>query len=520
MAVGTDLTARRDALLGRLRAVAPHLGVTLEPALSASESLDLLARSVAAAEERGDETVESRIWLLHTAITATFPTPKDLDRLTRHLILSTPATALLQVLSGTIDAGSRTFAGLRSITVVTGEVLVDVDFCARWEHNTGIQRVVRHTVPHWQDDPARAHRLVAWTQDSSAYLDLTERQADRVLHWSDRRFEKKVDPRVSDDALDTASIVVPWNCTLVVAEVPAEAVCAELACIASSSPNRIALVGYDTIPLASADTLPDAESERFAKYLTVVKGSDVVAGISESASDEFRGFVDTLSAQGLTGPSVVAVSLATEVSDAARAAVAKAPAAFVDAPPIILCVGSHEPRKNQDAVLFAAEILFREGLDFRIVFVGGGSRQATIRFDRRVTALQKEGMRVESHRRLGDDDLWTFYSQARFSVFASLHEGFGLPVAESLALGTPVLTSDFGSLNEVAAEGGCVQIDPRDDAQIVDGMRSLLTDDALIDRLHDEIRGAAQKTWKTYADELWQQAVVSLESRPTAEVTA
>lgn len=497
MAVGTDLSARWAALLARLVEIAPHLGVPLAPGLSASEALDTLARAV-----RETEDIH-QIWLLHVGITATFPTPGDLGRLKRHLILSTPATAMLQALAGTIDAGSRTFAGLRTLRVVTGEVLVDVDFCARWEHNTGIQRVVRHTVPHWQDDSSRRHRLVAWAQDSSAYVDLTERQEDRVLRWSDRRFEKKVDPRVSDDDLDTADIVVPFNCTLIVAEVPAEAVCAELACIAQSSPNRVALVGYDTIPLASADTLPDAESERFAKYLTVVKHSDVVAGISESASDEFRGFVDALPGQGLVGPEVVAISLATEVSDAARRAVERAPEPFVDASPIILCVGSHEPRKNQDAVLFAAEMLFREGLDFRIVFVGGGSRQATIRFDRRVAQLKKEGMRVESHRRLGDDDLWTFYSQARFSVFASLHEGFGLPVAESLALGTPVLTSNFGSLNEVAAEGGCVQIDPRDDAQIVDGMRRLLTDDELVARLHDEIRGATWKSWKTYADELW-----------------
>ncbi|GAA4265354.1 glycosyltransferase family 1 protein [Frondihabitans peucedani] len=516
MAIGSDLPARRAALLARLVEAAPHLGVRLDADLTATEALDVIARSVRESDDL------HRMWLLHVAITATLPTPGDLGRLRRHLILATPATALLQVLAGTIDAGSRTFSGLRTLRVVTGEVLVDVDFCARWEHNTGIQRVVRHTVPHWQDDPRRAHRLVAWTQDSSAYVDLTERQADRVLHWSDRRFDKKTDPRVSDEELDTAEIVVPWNCTVVIAEVPAEAVCAELACLAQSSPNRVALVGYDTIPLASADTLPDAESERFAKYLTVVKHSDVVAGISESASDEFRGFVDALPSQGLTGPDVVAIPLATEVSDAARRAVQAAPEPFVDASPIILCVGSHEPRKNQDAVLFAAELLFREGLDFRIVFVGGGSRQATIRFDRRVAALQKEGMRVESHRRLGDDDLWTFYSQARFSVFASLHEGFGLPVAESLALGTPVLTSDFGSLDEVAAQGGCVQIDPRDDEQIVDGMRRLLQDDALLGRLHDEIRGATWKSWQTYADELWDVVAQDPQSAiaETREVSA
>ncbi|BDZ51512.1 hypothetical protein GCM10025867_37530 [Frondihabitans sucicola] len=498
-----DTTELQRALRARLVRVAATLGVTVGDTSTAAEVLDTLSRSVASSHD------DRQVWLLHIGITGIFPEPDDLARLSRALVLSTPATAMISALEGTIQAGSRSFSALRSIEIVTGEVLVDVDFCARWEHNTGIQRVVRHTVPEWQDDPDRPHRLVAWTVDNSGYVPLTERQRDRVLHWNDRRFEKVVDDPVTNAELETAAILVPWESTLLLAEVPADGVCPEIACLAADSPNTVSAIGYDAIPLISADTLPNAESERFAHYLSVVKHVDVVAGISESASDEFRGFVDMLPSQGVEGPSVVAVSLATEVSEIARRAVASV---VVDPkePPIILSVGSHEPRKNQDAALFAAEVLFREGHDFRIVFIGGGSRQATYRFDRKVAELRKEGMRVESHRRLGDEDLWSFFARARFSVFASLHEGFGLPVAESLAFGTPVLTSDFGSLDEVAAAGGCLQVDPRDDEQIVAAMRTLLTDDVALSGLRREIEGQTQKTWKTYADELWQAAVVPL----------
>jgi glycosyltransferase involved in cell wall biosynthesis len=77
-------------------------------------------------------------------------------------------------------------------------------------------------------------------------------------------------------------------------------------------------------------------------------------------------------------------------------------------------------------------------------------------------------------------------------------------VAESLALGVPVVTSDFGSLDEIARVGGCLQVDPRDDTAIVDAMRRLLTDDALHASLVEDIARQRPKTWRTYADEIWQ----------------
>ena len=79
--------------------------------------------------------------------------------------------------------------------------------------------------------------------------------------------------------------------------------------------------------------------------------------------------------------------------------------------------------------------------------------------------------RSEARGLVGDDDLWNAYERAAFMIFPSLHEGYGLPIAEALAHGTPVITSDFGSTAEIARDGGCLLVDPRDDEQIVDAMR-------------------------------------------------
>lgn len=92
-------------------------------------------------------------------------------------------------------------------------------------------------------------------------------------------------------------------------------------------------------------------------------------------------------------------------------------------------------------------------------------------------------------------------------MFPSLHEGFGLPVVESLAHGTPVITSDFGSTAQSGAAGGTVLVDPRDDDALTGAMRTLLTDDDVLARLRAEIARRPERTWQDYADELWTQLV-------------
>ncbi len=92
---------------------------------------------------------------------------------------------------------------------------------------------------------------------------------------------------------------------------------------------------------------------------------------------------------------------------------------------------------------------------------------------------------------------------ARFSVFPSLLEGFGLPVAESLASGTPVITSRYGSMAEIARGGGALLVDPRDVDDLERQMRRLLTDDELLERLRDEARSRDFGTWDQYAHDVW-----------------
>ena len=187
-------------------------------------------------------------------------------------------------------------------------------------------------------------------------------------------------------------------------------------------------------------------------------------------------------------------------------------ASMSDDEPLIICIGSQEPRKNHLAVLFAAEVLWREGLRFRLRFIGGGSLLYTREFDKRVRKLKREQRKVEVLRGVNDAVLMNAYHEASFSIFPSLHEGYGLPVAESIAFATPVITTNYGSTSEIANDGGCLQVDPRNDDEIIAAMRTLLTDPAALAQLRSEIAARPVRTWNDYADELWDNLVAPLGS--------
>ena len=76
---------------------------------------------------------------------------------------------------------------------------------------------------------------------------------------------------------------------------------------------------------------------------------------------------------------------------------------------------------------------------------------------------------------------------AKAVLFPSLYEGFGLPILESMLLGTPVLSSNTSSVPEVAGDGALL-VDPYDARQIADGVRALDDDDSLRAELSE--RGA------------------------------
>ena len=139
--------------------------------------------------------------------------------------------------------------------------------------------------------------------------------------------------------------------------------------------------------------------------------------------------------------------------------------------PYLLFVGTLEPRKNLVRLLAAYERLVAGGQDnFDLVLAGGtGWKAGPIE-----EALSHSPVR-ERVRRLGyvpGPDLPALYQGAWAMVYPSLYEGFGLPVLEALACGTPVVTSAAASLPEVGGDAA-LYLDPEDADHLLDALERI-----------------------------------------------
>lgn len=150
--------------------------------------------------------------------------------------------------------------------------------------------------------------------------------------------------------------------------------------------------------------------------------------------------------------------------------------------PFILSVGNLCRRKNQARVVRAFARLVERGIDHDLVLIG--KEEQSGREVRDEIAWSGHGDRVHVAGFVSRDDLIALYNLAQFSVYASHYEGFGLPVAESMACGTPVLTSTTSCLPEVAG-GAALLVDPSDDDAITDAMARMIDDAALRQRLRE-----------------------------------
>nr|WP_254071868.1 glycosyltransferase [Rathayibacter sp. VKM Ac-2857] len=219
---------------------------------------------------------------------------------------------------------------------------------------------------------------------------------------------------------------------------------------------------------------------------------------------------------GVAGPDIRPILLPSQPEDVTEQQLATAARSLVtEGLPLVVCVGSHEPRKNHLAVLHAAELLWRRGVEFSLVFIGGNA-WSSAEFEYRLEVLEGFGRPVRSLSSITDALLWSAYRLAHCTIFPSINEGYGLPIVESLSVGTPVITSGFGSMREVASEGGALFVDPHDDQDIADTLELLLTDTRLHERLTAEALAIDGGTWDRYAERVWDYLVEDVD--PAAPV--
>ncbi len=142
----------------------------------------------------------------------------------------------------------------------------------------------------------------------------------------------------------------------------------------------------------------------------------------------------------------------------------------------ILFLGTLEPRKNVSTLVRAYAVARRQGVTVPLVLAGGGG-WGDLQLHRLIDELNlASSVRLVGFVAMEDQALW--YNAASLFAYPSLFEGFGLPVLEAMAAGTPVVTSNRSSLPEVVGTAG-IMVDPTDVEQLAAAIGSVLSDEDL-----------------------------------------
>jgi glycosyltransferase involved in cell wall biosynthesis len=161
--------------------------------------------------------------------------------------------------------------------------------------------------------------------------------------------------------------------------------------------------------------------------------------------------------------------------------------------PYVLFVGEAEPRKNLPALLEALALL-PEQLGSTLELVIAGAKEYPL-------PQAPAGVRVRVHGWVSDEDLAQLYRRAAALVYPSSYEGFGLPIIEAMAAGTPVIAGDTQSSREVGGDAALYAA-PSSARAIAAKIQEVLTQTGLAESLRQ--RGAARAkdwTWERTAIE-------------------
>ena len=441
-------------------------------------------------------------WLVHAVVTGSAPTEADVRSLQEHQLEGGAGGVLGWVVAehGRAAPGWQRTA---TVEIVTGRVLVDVTHTVQTRLQTGVQRVVRNVVPTWLAMGAEA---VVYDQTARAWRRPDAEEAATITGWSADVTRAAWGP--SD------TVLVLDSCTVLVPELKPREPLTVLRAASTASSNSFRWIVYDLIPLLAAEYVPDDVVAGSADYLATIKRADRLVAISASSAAEFSGLVAGLASQGIPGPSVTHELLPLvpppppdPEGDLEAQAVRTAPDL-----PLVLCVSSISPHKNQEVLLAAAARLARQGAAFELVFVAPNAWHAE-GFRARLAALEASGVAVALVSDISDAGLWSLYRAAHCVVMISRVEGYGLPLAEALTVGTPVLSSDFGSMAEIVAPGGGLMTDPTDVDGVARDLARVLDDAGVHAALSAAAAGRQMSSWEAYARRTWHLLLEQEEER-------
>ncbi len=213
---------------------------------------------------------------------------------------------------------------------------------------------------------------------------------------------------------------------------------------------------HDLLPIQLASLFKDSDiSEMHERWLAMIAGADGAICVSKATADVFDNWITENNISRAPNFQITWVHNGADIEDSRPSMGLPSNAtevlSAIQSRPSFLCVATLEPRKRQDQILGALELLWDEGLDSHLVFVG----QQGWKTENLVEKIQRH---PEKDRRLywlqgiSDEYLQKVYTASACLIAASINEGFGLPLIEAARHGIPIVARDIPVFHEVAGE--------------------------------------------------------------------
>jgi len=257
---------------------------------------------------------------------------------------------------------------------------------------------------------------------------------------------------------------------------------------------------HDIIPLVLEDVTYLNERPNFYKYFNnLILKADKIIGNSEFTKNEFLKFC-TLNDIS-THPPITSILLPYQYRDTKR--IVSFNNNITNSKITILLPGSIEPRKQQLLVmeLFNKFIKKNPFLNVELIAFGHSTYPYYIIDEQ----IKQSGNKIKYLGTISNKEMIELYKNATFTCFLSKYEGYGLPVAESLWHGKPVLTSCLGSMAEIARCGGCYCVNAYNPNDIYDALCILIKNPKIVLKLKEDIMKTSLISWNEYAEKIYTE---------------
>jgi len=412
-----------------------------------------------------------------------FQSPIDLEPLARPTL----------PISGFKVVAQSSFIGEENVAVPNiGFIYCFFESTLQFDGNTGVQRTARQTARALMEYGCKVI-ATTWDKDVESLAPLTPKELLHLSKWdgpSTDQWHQWVNPKFSPDNSWLMSNEMPPNL--------GPGINCKLINFAKANNMKTAVTFFDAIPCLLLNLYPAGSYQLHFSYMKQLTEWDLIFPISEQSANDMLALLSELDIdQQLLIPKLKPLRLPTEFHGSPR----KMNYPIVlNARPFILVLSTFEKRKNHLTLFRAIEIAQRSfTFGFDLILVGHPLGTEVVKL---ANQYQRKFPSIRIEHNASDQQLQDLFDRADFTIYPSIEEGFGLPIAESIWNGKPVICDKFRAINDLASEGGCLQVDVLNAEEFADAIVTLATNLEIYRLKLAEIDARAFITWADYVSNI------------------